>query len=452
MTIVGLQAGVAEDIQKYGSEGIKSTYLPRFASGEVQGAMDLTEPQAGSDLGAITTRAIEENGRFFLEGQKIFITNGGSEVHLVLARDDDTFDESRGTTNGLSLFLCPRTLPDGAKNPIEVERLEEKLGIHGSPTCAVRFSRAEGFRVGKKGEGFRAMLDLMNNARLGVAAQGIGIAEAALSEAIRYANERKQFGSPIAQQPLMKNMLSRMVVALEGSRALLYRCCTLVDRNRAIEAQLARDGDLAEGERVELEKTHERNQVRIRLLTPLAKYLATEACDRISREAIQVHGGLGFMAETNVAKLHQDAIITTIYEGTSEIQVSFALKEMGKGALLVVFEEVRRELDEMTEEPLDAYASKVRGGIEKILQASAALITDFNYALLSSKLIAESVIYVIVGAELLKQARLAPERLDLAASWINQRMLEVEMNARRIAEGDVTRLERCERILELASI
>jgi len=187
MTVVGLQTGVAEDIQTFASDDLCREYLPRFASGEFQGAMDLTEPQAGSDLGAITTRAYEENGRYFLEGQKIFITNGGAEVHLVLARDDDSFDQSKETTRGLSLFLTPRTLSDGSPNHVLLERLEHKLGIHGSPTAVVRFERAEAFLVGTKGEGFKAMLELMNNARIGVAAQGVGIAEAALQEAVRYA-------------------------------------------------------------------------------------------------------------------------------------------------------------------------------------------------------------------------------------------------------------------------
>ncbi len=450
MTVVGLQAGVAEDIQKYAPEDLKRQYLPRFASGELQGSMDLTEPQAGSDLGAITTRATEKDGEIRINGEKIWITNGGSQVHLVLARDDDTFEESKGTTRGLSLYLCPRTLPDGTKNGVHVERLEEKLGIHGSPTAAMRFDDAKAWRIGVKGDGFKAMLDLMNNARLGVAAQGIGIAEAALSEAVRYSRERRQFGIPIGDQPLMKNMLARMVLALEGSRALLYRTCTLVDVNRAIRRRLDSDEELAEVERNELEKTFERNETRIRLLTPLAKYLATENCDHITRQAIQVHGGLGFMAESTVGKLHNDAIITTIYEGTSEIQVSFALKEIGKGALFVVVEELRKELDEFHEPPLDEYASKVRGGIEKILGASGALMSDFSYALLCAKLLADAVVDVIVGTELLKQARADERRLDLAASWINRTSLEIEANARRIAEGTVARVERCEKIVELA--
>ncbi len=448
MTVLGLQAGVAEDIQKYAPEELRQQWLPRFASGEVQGAMDLTEPQAGSDLGAILTRAEERDGRFFLTGEKIWITNGGCEVHLVLARDADTFDESKGTTRGLSLFLCPRTLPDGSRNQVSVERLEHKLGIHGSPTAAMRFEDAEAWRIGTKGEGFKAMLDLMNNARVGVAAQGIGIAEAACEAALDHARQRKQFGMAIADQPLMKDMLARMILAVEGSRALLYRCCALIDRNRAIDIRLAA-GDVSDAERGELEKLHEHNNTRIRLLTPLAKYLATENSDRVSRNAIQVHGGLGFMAESTVGKLHNDAIITTIYEGTSEIQVSFALKEIGKGGLLVVFDELRKELDEMNESPCDELASKVRGGIEQILGAAGSLLSDFGYALLCAKPLADAVVNVIVGTELLKQAVVDPRRLDLAASWVNRTSLEVEMYTRRIGSGDVSRIERCESIIAL---
>jgi alkylation response protein AidB-like acyl-CoA dehydrogenase len=452
MTILGLQAGVAQDIETYASEELRQAYLPRFTSGEVQGAMDLTEPQAGSDLGAIATRAYEDADGCTLEGQKIFITNGGAEVHLVLARDDENFEQSKGTTRGLSLFLCPRTLPDGTPNGVLIERLEHKLGIHGSPTAVVRFAQARAWRIGVKGEGFKAMLELMNNARLGVAAQGIGIAEAALAKALEYARERKQFGSPIVEQPLMKNMLARMVLGVEGSRALLYRCCALVDRNNALQVYLDREGDqVSDAERAETQRIMESNTVRIRLLTPLAKYLATETCDEVTRMAIQVHGGIGFMAESEVGRLHLDGIITTIYEGTSEIQISFALKEIGKGALTTVFEELESELEKLTDERLAELAASVRAGIELINEASPALLQDFGYALLCSRHVAEMVICVIVATELLRQAAAAPERFDLAASWVNRKMLEVEMHAKRVREGTVERLERCERIMELFS-
>ncbi len=296
------------------------------------------------------------------------------------------------------------------------------------------------------------MLQLMNNARLGVAAQGIGIAEAALNKALHYAKERKQFGRPIADQPLMKNMLARMVLGVEGSRALLYRCCALIDRNRALERYLEREGaHISEAERADTERIIERNTVRTRLLTPLTKYLATETCDEITRMAIQVHGGSGFMAESEVGHLHLDGIITTIYEGTSEIQISFALKEIGKGALAIVFDELETELDKMTEEPLVKLAAKVHGGIERINEASPSLLQDPGYALLCSRQVAEMVICVIVATELLKQADAVPERFDLAASWINRKMLEVEMHAKRVSEGTIERIERCERIIGLVS-
>jgi alkylation response protein AidB-like acyl-CoA dehydrogenase len=447
MTVMGLQAGVAEDIQKYAPAALQDRYLPRFTSGEVQGAMDLTEPQAGSDLGAITTRAVEEDGRVFLFGQKIFITNGGAEVHLVLARDADTFEQSKSTTKGLSLFICPRTLPDGTPNRLTVERLEHKLGIHGSPTAALRFDRAEAWRIGTKGEGFKAMLDLMNNARLGVAAQGIGIAEAAVEEAVRYSRERKQFGMPIGDQPLMKNLLSRMIVSLEGSRALVYRVCRLIDQSAALHASLERG--VSAGERAELVRVVERNQIQTRLFVPLAKFLATESCDEITRAAIQVHGGIGFMADSSVGKLHLDGIITTIYEGTSEIQVSFALKEIGKGALGIVFEELRAELDALRTPVLRPFAERVLGGIERIEQSAHALLSDFGYALLSARSVAEMVIAVIVACELLRQADVAPERTELAARWIHVKMLELEAHARRVLEGDAGRIERCEKIVRL---
>ncbi len=453
MTILGLQAGVAEDIQKFGSEELKQQFLPKFASGEVMGAMDLTEPQAGSDLGAIQTRATTEGDRHFVDGNKIYITNGGCEIHLVLARDDETFDQSKGTTKGLSLYLVPRTLPSGEKNGVRVTRLEHKLGIHGSPTASIQFERAEGHLVGTKGEGFKAMLSLMNNARLGVAAQGVGIAEAALSTALQYARDRIQFGVPIAEQPLMKDRLAKMTLELEGSRALLYRACALVDQNQAIERVLSRaeagSEELSDAERVELQKRYERNDTRIRLLTPLAKYMGTEAADSISRDAIQIHGGLGFMAESEVGKLHNDAIITTIYEGTSEIQVSFALKEIGRGALSVVFESLEEELKKFEEPALKEQADKVLDGMKQILDSAGALLSDFNYALMSAQSLAEVVASVIAGAELLRQAKADPRRFDLAASWINRRMNDLEGRCKRIRAGSADRLNRASAIIAL---
>jgi hypothetical protein len=247
----------------------------------------------------------------------------------------------------------------------------------------------------------------------------------------------------------MKNRLARLVTAFEGSRALLYRTCGLVDRNRSIEALLARGG-LEESERLRWEGIRERNEVRIRLFTPLAKYLATETCDDITRSAIQVYGGLGFMAESVPGRLHADAIITTIYEGTSEIQISFALKEVGKGALAVVFDEVKRDLAVLTRPELAPYADRVRRGIEQVLAAGPALGADAGYALLSAQSLAESVISVVVSGELLRQAEADPSRFDIAASWIERRMVDLEGRTERIRTGKTDLIERCARMIAQA--
>jgi len=241
-----------------------------------------------------------------------------------------------------------------------------------------------------------------------------------------------------------------MTLRLEGSRALLYRTTALADRNRSIELKLAREEGLSKEERADLENKFTRNSTRIRLLTPLVKYLATESCDSITRDAIQVHGGLGFMAESSVGKLHLDGIITTIYEGTSEIQVSFALKEIGKGGLHLVFDEIESELTAMTDPERVELAAKVREGISAINEAAPALVKDLGYALFSARSIAEMAIVVIVSTELLRQAGAAPNRLDLAAAWIDWKLPELEMHGRRIREGEGMRLEQFENLIELA--
>ncbi len=448
MTIVGLQAGIAYDIERYGSEEIKGRYLPGFTSGELQGSMDLTEPQAGSDLGGITARVTEEGGRYFVEGEKIYITNGGAPIHLVLARDAATFDQSKGTTNGLSLLLCPATLPDGTRNRIRVARVESKLGIHGSPTCVVQYDHAEGFPLGKTGAGFRAMLDLMNHARLGVAAQAIGVAEAAYRAARAYAAERVQFGAPIINQPLVKSMLTLMAIHVQAARALLYRTCAMIDMTEALRLYLQSERGQQDPERAARQAEHDANTPLIRFYTPLCKYYATEISNEVARHGIQVHGGLGYMAESRAGQYHSDSIITTIYEGTSEIQASFALKEMSKGALVTALEHTRAELESMRERAPDL-VEQVCGGIGWIDQSVPALLGDPQYALLNAKRLCAMVIDVLAGAELLNQAAFSDVKREVAATFIHRRMLMVEMNARRIASGDASRLLRYDRILGL---
>ncbi len=448
MTIVGLQTGVAQDIEKYGSQALREQYLPRFASGELQGAMDLTEPQAGSDLGGIITRADRKGDAYIVNGEKIYITNGGAEIHLVLARDGDSFDASKGTTNGLNLLLCPRNFADGRPNGVKVTRVEHKLGIHGSPTCVVHFEDAEGYLLGKVGEGFRAMLDLMNNARLGVAAQAIGIAEASYRAARDYASQRVQFGIPIIQQPLVKSMLCGMAINIQAARALLYRTGAMIDTIYALDSYLESERSKEDPTRAELEAERDRLQSLIRFFTPLCKYYGTEIADDVTRDGIQLHGGIGYMAETAAGHYHNDSIITTIYEGTSEIQASFALKEMAKGALVTTLEQTKADLESLPAE-FGELAQRVSDGIEAINESLSALLTDFDYALLNAKRISQMVIDVVVSAELLLQAAKAEEKLTLAAAFINRHMLSVEMNSKRISSGDASRIQNYNKILGL---
>lgn len=448
MTIVGLQTGVAGDIEKFGSEELCQQYLPSFAAGNLQGAMDLTEPQAGSDLGGIITRADLRDGQYFLNGEKIYITNGGAPIHLVLARDGATYNESRGTTNGLNLMLCPRTLPDGTPNGVRIPRIEHKLGIHGSPTCVVEFEEAQAYLVGQVGQGFRAMLSLMNNARLGVAAQAIGIAEAAYRAAREYAAQRVQFGVPILQQPLVKSMLSGMAINIQAARALLYRTCDMIDTIDAIDAHLASDRPDIENGRAQLEAERDRLQSLIRFFTPLCKYYATEIADDVTRTGIQVHGGIGYMAETSAGHYHNDSIITTIYEGTSEIQASFALKEMAKGALSATLEDTRGKIEPLAEE-YGELVDLVCKGIDAINDSVTALLGNFDYALLNAKRISAMVVDVVVSAELLQQAAHSNEKHQLATVFIRRHMLHLQMNAERIATGDATRIQRYNTILGL---
>jgi hypothetical protein len=436
-TMIGLQTGVADDIQTFASPELCAAYLPRFARGELLGAMDLTEPHAGSDLGAIVTRARDTGDHSIIDGHKIFITNGGAEIHLVLARDEDTFEASKGTTRGLSLFLVPRTLPCGTRNGLTIERLERKVGLHGSATCEIRFSGAVGYRIAKKGEGFRAMLKLMNAARLGVAAQAVGIAEGALDCAAQYAAERVQFGRPVAEQPAVKGLLLRMELLVAGGAALVYRAARQLDEARALATYLERESaNLSEAERTALDAKHRHLVAGTRMLTPLAKYACGEACDQVTRMAVQIHGGMGFMRENAAVQLHLDGIITTIYEGTSEIQTSFVLKEIGRGALDAVFAELRAELSKHGGGERAALAGQVNGALEQILDSLAALAGDPGRALARARNIAEMVTTVVAATELLHQAAADESRTRLARLWLRHRLPELELHGRLVEITD----------------
>ena len=308
-----LTQGQIEAMEHHASEEIKALYVPKLASGDWTGTMNLTEPQAGSDVGALTSRAEPAgDGTFRITGQKIFITWGDHDVaanvcHLVLARLPDAAPGTRG----ISLFLVPKFLPDaagnpGARNSLRVVSLEHKLGLHGSPTCVMSFEGATGWIVGQPGKGVAAMFTMMNNARLGVGMQGVGIAEAATQAALAYAMERKQgaTGRPgagtIVDHADVRRMLATMRAETFSARALALDCAVAIDMGRA---------------------TGEPHwQARAALLTPLAKAFGTDIGNEVAQMGIQVHGGMGFIEETGAAQFARDVRVTSIYEGTNGIQ------------------------------------------------------------------------------------------------------------------------------------
>ena len=301
-----LTQGQIEALAHHASDEIKALYIPKLVSGAWSGTMNLTEPQAGSDVGALRTRA-EPNGdgSYAITGQKIFITWGDSDLvenvsHLVLAR----LPGAAKGTKGISLFIVPKYIPDAAGNPgrqnaLKVVSLEHKMGLHGSPTCVMSYEGATGWLVGGEHQGMAAMFTMMNNARLGVGMQGVGIAEAACQKAVDYALERSQMGR-IADHPDVRRMLATMRAEVFAARAIGLSCAVAIDMHTATGA-----ADWA---------------ARAALLTPIAKAYGTDVGCMVSEMALQVHGGMGYIEETGVAQFYRDVRVTPIYEGTNGIQ------------------------------------------------------------------------------------------------------------------------------------
>ncbi|WP_294120382.1 acyl-CoA dehydrogenase family protein [Sphingomonas sp.] len=306
-----LSMGAIEALDRHGSDELKRDYLPKIVSGEWPGTMNLTEPQAGSDVGALKTRAEpNDDGSWRIKGTKIFITYGEHDladniVHLVLARTPGAPEGTRG----ISLFLVPKLLPDGSANDLRCVSIEHKMGIHASPTCVMSYGDhdgAIGWLVGPENGGMAAMFTMMNNARLNVGLQGVGIAERATQRAVAYAIERKQgqrnrLPVPIADHPDVRRMLMRMRALTMGARALAYYAFGQVDR--------AARGDAGAGLRAEV-------------LTPLVKAWCTDIGIEVASLGIQVHGGMGYIEETGAAQHLRDARIASIYEGTNGIQAA----------------------------------------------------------------------------------------------------------------------------------
>ncbi len=315
MNLFGLQ-DIAETINKYGTEEQRQEFLPQFASGAATGAMALTEPDAGSDLQAVNMLAYQDDsGQWRLKGVKRFITNGNAEILLVLARSEAGTKDGRG----LSLFACY------GKDDVKVRRIENKLGIHGSPTCELQFNDTPAQLIGKRKFGLiKYVMDMMNGARLGIAGQALGISQAAYEEALSYAKAREQFGKSIYNIPVITNVLMDMRVTLESDRSLLYAACHWVDLRNKLEEKI--ESLKAAGKDASAENAKLKEATRAAaLLTPMVKYVLSENANKITYDALQVHGGTGYMREFNVERLARDARITNIYEGTSQLQIVAAI-------------------------------------------------------------------------------------------------------------------------------
>jgi hypothetical protein len=316
MTVFGLQE-IASSIHDFGSDEMKARILPRFARGEVAGAMVLTEPDAGSDLGSAQTRAVydEAAGVWRINGVKRFITNGNAEIMVVLARSEEGTTDARG----LSFFLVERD------ETVHIRRIENKIGLHASPTCEIQFNNTPAELIGKRRFGLiRYAMALMNGARLAVAAQALGIAEAAYREAFRYAQARVQFGQAIRSLPAVSRMLLAMRSEIEAARALVYEAAYWVDLEKAYDRKIAESERPDPADRQRLKQASKLAET----LTPLTKYYATEMGNRVCFQAVQVHGGVGYMREFNVERHYRDIRVTNIYEGTSQLQVVAAIGKL----------------------------------------------------------------------------------------------------------------------------
>ena len=363
----GLQ-DCAETIYEFASDEQKDRFIPRVCQGETM-SMDLTEPDAGSDLQSVMLKATEQpDGTWRLNGVKRFITNGDSDIHLVLARSEEGTRDGRG----LSMFIYDKR--DGG---VTVRRIENKMGIKGSPTCELVYKNAKAELCGSRRLGLiKYVMALMNGARLGIAAQSVGVSERAYREALAYAKDRKQFGKAIIEFPAVYEMLAVMKAKLDASRALLYETSRFVDIYKIYE-DIAKERSLTPEERKEMKQYSKLADA----CTPLVKGLGSEYCNQNAYDCIQIHGGSGFMKDYACERVYRDARITSIYEGTTQLQVVAAIRHVTTGTYLSLIRDY--ESCEVTEalkplrESLIAMTAKYETAVNTVLEAKDQSMTDF---------------------------------------------------------------------------
>jgi alkylation response protein AidB-like acyl-CoA dehydrogenase len=435
MNIFGLQ-DIAETINKFGSEDQKKEFLPHFSSGKYTGAMVLTEPDAGSDLQSVSLKAYQDkDGNWFLKGMKRFITNGCGDVLLVLARSESGTKDGRG----LSLFVCY-----GKK--VKVRRIENKMGIHGSPTCELQFDDVPAELIGKRRFGLiKYVMDLMNGARLGIAAQALGISQAAYDQALSYAKAREQFGQPIYNIPVVTNMLIDMRVSLESCRSLLYSTSKWVDLKERLEdkiEELKEEGKSFEKENMKLK---EANRIAA-LLTPVVKYTITEAANQITYDSLQIHGGTGYMKEFSIERLARDARITNIYEGTSQLQIVAATGSVINDILKDFFEKKEKKAYKGSLKKLANYLKEIR---EIFLYDLKYVIDkhDSQFQEIAAKELVELYSYLYIGYLLLDEAEINGRKVFIANRYIMSVLSKARKNSELIKNEQFSDILHADEIL-----
>ncbi|MBR6750160.1 MAG: acyl-CoA dehydrogenase family protein [Bacteroidaceae bacterium] len=415
VNIWGLQ-DCAETIYEFASEEQKAKFLPRVCAGETM-AMDLTEPDAGSDLQAVMLKATynEADGYWYLNGVKRFITNGDGEIALVLARSEEGTKDGRG----LSMFIYDKN--DGG---VTVRRIENKMGIKGSPTCELVFKNARAELCGSRKMGLiKYVMALMNGARLGIAAQSVGVSEAAYREALAYAQDRKQFGKAIIEFPAVYEMISVMKAKLDASRSLLYETTRFVDLYKSWE-DIAKERMLEDAERAEMKAFQKLADA----FTPLAKGMSSEYCNQNAYDCVQVHGGSGFMKDYAGERIYRDARITSIYEGTTQLQVVAAIRHVTTGTYLnkiMDYEAAEISADLLPlRERLVAMREKYAAAVEKVTATKDNELIDFM-----ARRLVEMAGNIIMGHLLLLDTTRNDKFATSARIYINMGEAEVAKHA-----------------------
>lgn len=406
MTLFGYQ-DVGETIARLAQDSLAMSVLPAYARGELSGAMVLSEPGAGSDLQAVQLKAWQDiDGQWRLQGSKHFISNGGGDLLLVLARSE----ESTNDMFGLSLFLCKKN------EQVKVNRIEDKLGLNGSPTCEIYFDDAPADLIGKRRFGLIYVLSTLNHARFSVAAQALGIAEAAYQEALQYARKREQFGKKIYTMAPVADMLIDMRITLESGRAFLYHSTQLLDLRNSLEArikELKAAGLPYQTEKAKLDRAGRR----IEMLSPMVKYWITEAANKVCYDTLQIHGGMGYMRDLPVERYFRDVRITTIYEGTTQVQVLAAAKSVFADIMADFF---TAQVTTDWPENLQHLADQLKTQRQLFLQARDLLNSEITPAErdAATRPLVDMYAALYLGYLLLAEARLQPEKIPVATRFI----------------------------------